>query len=178
MDLVFADESNDSHDKNRIDLVGFERDFAEDCEPGSDVGYVLLTNGMSNRRMNVPADLDPDTPRRAELMWYVRNPTSQIVTLLRWLAELPFLDDTWFNFGLRVPMPEPPITGCGFRTFLFLIPIIRRDQELSDALRIENDPVTLLTVHLISEAEYELIRANGLDPLLDLFDERDYPPVF
>jgi Suppressor of fused protein (SUFU) len=159
-------------------LVGFERDFAEDCEPGSDLGYVLLTNGMSDRRMNVPADGDPDTPRRAELMWYVRKPTSRIVTTLSWLAKLPFLDDTWFNFGLRVPMPEPPITGCEFRTFLFLIPIIRRDQELAEALRIENDPVTLLTVHLSSEAEYRLIRANGLDPLLDLFDEHDYPPVF
>jgi hypothetical protein len=159
-------------------LVGFERDFVEDCKPGSDLGYVLLTNGMSDHRMNVPADVDPDTPRRAELMWYVRKPTSQIVTTLSWLAKLPFLDDTWFNFGLRVPMPEPPITGCEFRTFLFLIPIIRRDQELAEALRIENDPVTLLTVHLISEAEYRLIRANGLDPLRDLFDEHDYPPVF
>ena len=57
MDLVFADESNDSHDKNRIDLVGFERDFAEECDPGSNPGYALLTNGMSNRRMNVPADV-------------------------------------------------------------------------------------------------------------------------
>jgi hypothetical protein len=78
-------------------------------------------------------------------MWYVRKPTSQIVTTLSWLAKLPFLDDTWFNFGLRVPMPEPPIAGCEFRTFLFLIPIIRRDQELAEALRIENDPVTLLS---------------------------------
>jgi hypothetical protein len=94
------------------------------------------------------------------------------------LQGVPFLDDTWFNFGLRVPMPEPPITGCEFRTFLFLIPIIRRDQELAEALRIENDPVTLLTVHLISEAEYQLIRATGPDPLLDLFDEHDYPPIF
>jgi hypothetical protein len=170
VDLEFADERHGSDETDRIDVAGFERDFTESCEPGSDLDYVLLTNGMSNRRMNVPPDVDPDTTRRAELMWYVRKPTSQIVTMLRWLAELPFLDDTWFNFGLRVPMPEPPITGCEFRTFLFLIPIIRRDQELAEALRIENEPVTLLTVHLISEAEYRLIRANGLDPLLDLFD--------
>jgi hypothetical protein len=178
VDLEFAEERNGSDETDRIDVLGFERDFTKSCEPGSDLGYVLLTNGMSNRRMNVPTDVDPDTPRRAELIWYVRKPTSQIVTMLRWLAELPFLDDTWFNFGLRVPMPKPPITGCEFRTFLFLIPIIRRDQELAEALRIENDPVTLLTVHLISEAEYQLIRANGLDPLLDLFDEHDYPPIF
>jgi Suppressor of fused protein (SUFU) len=178
VDLEFADERNGSDETDRIEVVGFERDFAEECDPGSNPGYALLTNGMSNRRMNVPADVDPDTPRRSELMWSVRKPTNQIVTMLRWLAELPFLDDTWFSFGLRVPMPEPPISGCVFRTFLFLIPIIRRDQELAEALRIENDPVTVLTVHLISEAEYQLIRANGLDPLLDLFDESEYPPIF
>ena len=56
--------------------------------------------------------------------------------------------------------------------------LIRRDQELAEALRIENDSVTLLTVHLISEPEYRLIRTKGLDPLLDLFDEHDYPPIF
>jgi hypothetical protein len=178
VDLEFGDKRNGSHQSERIDVVGFERDFAEICEPGSDLGYVLLTNGMSNRRMNAPGNIDPDTPKRSELIWYVREPTRQIVTTLRWLAELPFLDDTWFNFGLRVPMPEPPITGCDFQTFLFLTPIIRRDRELAEALRIENEPVTLLTVHLISEAEYRLIRANGLDPLLDLFDERAYPPIF
>lgn len=178
VDLEFKDGRNGSDENDRIDIVGFERDFIDSCEPGSDLGYVLLTNGMSNRRMNVPPDVDSDTPRRAELMWYVREPTSRIVTMLRWLAKLPFLDNTWFNFGLRVPMPEPPITGCEFRTFLFLTPIIGRDQELAEALRIENDPVTLLTVHLISEAEYRLIRDKGLDPLLDLFDEHGYPPIF
>jgi hypothetical protein len=178
IDLEFGDKRNGSGESERIDVLGFERDFAEICKPGSDLGYVLLTNGMSNRRMNVPSHIDPDTPRRAELIWYVRQPTKQMVTTLRWLAELPFLDDTWFNLGLRLPMPEPPISGCEFQTFLFLTPIIRGDQELAEALRIGNDPVTLLTVHLISEAEYGLIRTNGLDPLLDLFVERDYPPIF
>jgi hypothetical protein len=66
----------------------------------SRVGYVLLTNGMSNRRMNVPPDVDPDTPRRAELMWYVRQPTNQIVAMLCWLAKLPFLDKTSFLLSL------------------------------------------------------------------------------
>lgn len=178
VDVEVEDDGNGSDQSPRIDVAGFKRDFTESCEPGSDPGYVLLTNGMSNRRMNVPPDIDPEVPRRAELMWYVREPTSQIVAMLSWLGKLPFLDNTWFNFGLRVPMPEPPITGCEFRTFLFLTPVIYRHQELAAALRIENDPVILLTVHLISEKEYQLIRGQGLDPLLDLFDERRYPPIF
>ncbi|WP_249151691.1 hypothetical protein [Bradyrhizobium liaoningense] len=53
----------------RIDIHAFGRDFVPDCEEGSDKGYVLLTNGMSERRL-------PQTDRgggdaikpRAELM--------------------------------------------------------------------------------------------------------------
>ena len=70
MDLKFEDESNDSDESNPIDVVGFERDFAEDCEPGSDRGYVLLTNGMSNRRMNVPPSFTlPIDPEGASLSY-------------------------------------------------------------------------------------------------------------
>ena len=39
---------------HRIDVHAFGRDFVPDCEEGSDEGYVLLTNGMSERRMAVP----------------------------------------------------------------------------------------------------------------------------
>jgi hypothetical protein len=177
-DLRFQDNAEALEGSDPVDVIGFQRDFVESCQAGSDAGYVLVTDGMSNSRMNVPPDIDPTTPRRAELLWYVRKPSNQIVSTLSWLGKLPFLDNTWFHFGLRVPMPAPPITGCDFRTFLFLIPIIRRDQELATALQNEGDPVTLLTVNLISEEEYRLIRAEGLVPLLDLFDEHGYPLFF
>lgn len=161
----------------RIDIHAFGRDFVPDCEEGSDEGYVLLTNGMSERRM-------PSTDRtgaikpRAELMWYVREPTQEICTNLRWLARLPFVDQTSFAFGDRVPMPTPPIVGSDFRTFLFLTPIIGPDKRTAEALNVAGDEVEIFTVNLISDRELNLIKTEGLDAFLDLLDENDYPPIF
>ena len=80
---------SDSSDR-RIDVHAFGRDFVPDCEEGSDEGYVLLTNGMSEHRMAVPDQAEAKL--RAELMWYVREATPEVCTTLRWLASLPFID--------------------------------------------------------------------------------------
>lgn len=161
----------------RIDIHAFGRDFAPVGD--ADEGYVLLTNGMSNRRMNVPASaVDEDAKPRAELMWYVREPKPDIVASLRWLARLPFIDSTWFEFGHLVPMPTAPVEGCEFKTFLFLTPIIETDRRITEDLSVEGDAVEILTVNLISDAEAAFIRENGLDRFLDLLDENDYPPIF
>ena len=161
---------------SRIDVHAFGRDFVPECEQGSDEGYVLLTNGMSERRMAVPAQADAKP--RAELMWYARDATPELSASLRWLASLPFIDNTWFGFGHRVPMPAPPIPGTDFKTFLFLTPVITPDQRIAEALSVSGDPVEILTVNLISDREYELIKNEGLDPFLDLLDENEYPPLF
>jgi hypothetical protein len=87
-------------------------------------------------------------------------------------------DNTWFGFGHRVPMPAPPVPGTDFKTFLFLTPIIKPDQRIAEALSIASDPVGILTVNLISDREYELIKKEGVDGFLDLLDENDYPPIF
>ena len=64
VDLEFEDGSSDSQESDRIDVVGFERDFAEDCEPGSDLGHVLLTNGMLDLfdEHDYPPIFDPHRP--------------------------------------------------------------------------------------------------------------------
>jgi hypothetical protein len=171
-DHTFPDAS-----KHCINVHAFGRDFA--CEGDSDEGYVLLTNGMSNRRMNVPLEVRPDqAKRRAELMWYVREPTPEMCGNLRWLAAFPFIDDTWLGSGHRVPLPGPAVAGSDFRTFLFLTPIIYAHQRISQTLAIGGDPVEILTVHLISESEYDLIKRDGLSPFLKLLDENDYPFAF
>ena len=38
--------------ERRIDIHAFGRDFVPECREGSDEGYVLLTNGMSQQRMH------------------------------------------------------------------------------------------------------------------------------
>jgi hypothetical protein len=131
---------------------------------------------MSELRMAVPARAEAKC--RAELMWYVRDATPEISTTLRWLASLPFVDNTWLGFGHRVPMPEPPVPGTDFKTFLFLTPIIAPDQRIAEQLSIVGDPVEILTVNLISDREYGLIKNEGLDAFLDLLDENDHPPIF
>ena len=161
--------------ERRIDIHAFGRDFVPVCEEGSDEGYVLLTNGMSEQRM---PEAHGNAKPRAELMWYVREPTPEICANLRWLANLPFIDTTWFGLGHRVAMPAPPIAGAEFQTFLFLTPIIGPDKEIAEALEIAGDPVEILTVHLISHQELALIKSRGLDPFLDLLDKNDYPPIF
>ena len=75
-------------------------------------------------------------------------------------------------------MPAPPVPGTDFKTFLFLTPIIAPDKRIAEALSIAGDPVEMLTVNLISDREYELIKNEGLDPFLDHLDETDYPPIF
>ena len=161
--------------ERRIDIHAFGRDFVPVCQEGSDEGYVLLTNGMSQQRMPwVLGDAKP----RAELMWYVREPTEEVCANLRWLANLPFIDTTWFGFGHRVALPRPPVAGTDFETFLFLTPIIGPDQRIAEALEIAGDPVEILTVNLISHQELGLIKSRGLDPFLDLLDENNYPPIF
>jgi len=170
-EYTFSDASD-----RRIDVHAFSREFVPDCEEGSDEGYVLLTNGMSEHRMAVPDQAEAKV--RAELMWYVRDATPEISATLRWLASLPFLDNTWFGFGHRVLMPAPPVPGTDFKTFLFLTPVITPDQRIAEELSAAGDPVEILTVNLISDREYELIKKEGLDPFLDLLDENDYPPIF
>jgi len=161
--------------ERRIDIHAFGRDFVPVCQEGSDEGYVLLTNGMSEQRM--PGS-HGDAKPRAELMWYVREPTEEVCANLRWLANLPFIDTTWFGFGHRVALPWPPVAGTDFQTFLFLTPVIGPDKEIAEALEIAGDPVEILTVNLISHQELALIKSRGLDPFLDLLDENDYPPIF
>ncbi|WP_288429320.1 suppressor of fused domain protein [uncultured Agrobacterium sp.] len=164
-------------DDQDVVIEAYGRDFSP--TEAMNEGYVLLTNGMSDRKMRLANDAaQRDVEARAELMWYVREPTPEIVANLRWLAQFPFIDDTYVAFGHRIPMPGAPLSDCPFKTFLFLTPIIRTDQQLSDALRVEKDKVDILTVNLISDAEYAFIKRDGLDGFLDILDERDYPVIF
>ena len=75
-------------------------------------------------------------------------------------------------------MPAPPIAGTEFKTFLFLTPIITPDQRIAETLAVAGDPVEILTVKLISDREYELIKRACIDAFLDLLDENDYPAIF
>ena len=159
-----------------VEVLAFPRDFSLIDPAGK--GFVLLTNGMSDRHMAIPSTAGKNMERRAELMWYVREPDPNIISNLKWLAEYPFVDNTWLGFGHRIEMPWSPVSGSDFRIFLVLPPIIAPDKRIAEELTIDGDDVTVLCVHLISGREYEFIKASGLDAFLDRLDECHYPIVF
>lgn len=183
---TFLDSADAEH---RVDIHAFGRNFVEDCgadeasddADADDEGYVLVTNGMSDRLMPAPAGGVPEGASRAvELVWYVRDLNPEYIANLRWLAKLPAFDGFFLGSGHRVPMPEPPLSFCAFRTFFFLSPIYRPDERMLSGVTVdEGEAVATLTVNLISEAEYALVkREDGFGELLDLFDANDHPMVF
>jgi|GEM_PF-998437 len=175
---TFLDSADAEH---RVDIHAFGRNFVEDGESADDEGYVLVTNGMSDRLMPAPPSGAPEgMTRAAELVWYVRDLNPEYISNLRWLAKLPAFDRFFLASGHRVPMPEPPLSFCGFQTFFFLTPIYRPDARLLSGVTVdEGEAIATLTVNLISEAEYALVkREGGFGELLDLFDANDHPMVF
>jgi len=169
----------ESHDDAvRIEAYAFDFSMGE----GQDLGYVLFTNGMSDRRMTLdePAQLAFEageiTPR-AELAWYVRKPSPRYVGHLRWLAQFPFIDDTWIGSRHTVAMPEPLFERSELTAFFFLKPILKRHTRIAEAMRISGDPVELLVVHALTAPEYELKRDQGADAILDLFDAKGHALV-
>lgn len=169
----------DPQDAIRIEAYAFDFSVEDDHE---DLGYVLFTNGMSDRRMHLDEtaqrafDAGEVTPR-AELAWYVRKPAPRYLAHLRWLAQFPFIDETCIGSGHTVVMPEPLFERSELTAFLFLRPILGRHTRIAEALRIDGDPVELLVVHTLTAAEYERKLEGGVDGILDLFDARGYPLV-
>jgi Suppressor of fused protein (SUFU) len=171
-------------DKNfPVDIYAFGRDFGDcDDDDDHDEGYVLVTNGMSDKLMHRPvvssaSDLEEES-LAVELIWYVREVTADYIHYLRWLAKLPQIDETWFGSGHTVPMPEAPLDGCAFKTFFFMSPIIETDKYLLSEFQHGEHDVEMLTVNLISDAEYALVKTNnGLNQFFDLLDEKNYPTI-
>ena len=181
IDQLFKETGHDPAAPS-IDILAFERDFStEDDE--EDLGWVLITSGMSDRRMTLDAEAereaknDPSLRRRAELIWYVREPKAEYLSHLRWLAKFPFIDSTWLGFGHTIPLSEPIFRGSKLTTSLFLTPIIAPEQAIAEELTIHGDPVELLVVHLLTNEEHRLKQESGVDAILDLFDDHEYPLV-
>jgi len=167
-----------------VDVYAFGRDFGDcDDDDDHDGGYVLVTNGMSDKLMHRPvlsnaSDSEDNESLAVELIWHVREVTTDYVHYLRWLAKLPQIDETWFGSGHTVPTPEAPLAGCTFKTFFFMSPISDTDKYLLSEFHSGEHDVEMLTVHLISPAEYALVKTNdGLNQFFDLLDEKNYPTI-
>jgi hypothetical protein len=146
---------------------GKERDF-----------YTLVTSGMSDERMRVRKGVPF---RRGELILYVADPTELHIGLLRFLARLPLVQETtWYGFGTTMTNGNPPrpiFDDSDLSCYLFLEPVVGRDNVVHEKLEVDGDPVAMLWVVPITEAECQYIIDRSPDEFLDLLDRKKHPFV-
>jgi hypothetical protein len=170
---VWTVDRGEDGDGPAIDVYTFEpedshkRDF-----------FTLITGGMADERMRVPKGAEY---RRAELVLYVAEPTELHVNLLRWLATLPHVQETtWYGPGTTMNNgnpPQPIFDDSVLDNFLFLESIVSPDNTLSEQWTLDDDPVGLLWVVPITDAERHFIMDRELSDFLDLLDRKGHPHV-
>ena len=139
--------------------------------------HTLVTSGMSDRPMAVPAQLD--APRHLELMmtlpkdWQLDEASVQNerwrwpITQLQRLARLPFESGTWLQWGHAVPNGDPPQpfapdTGlCG----VVIAPSLLVPVDFYE-LRAGQEIITFYSAIPLYKEEIELQRKHGMAALL------------
>ena len=168
-----VDITEDEGDGPAIDVYTFEPDDVKKRD-----FYTLITGGMADERMRVPKGADY---KRAELVMYVAEPTETHVELLRWLATLPHVQEgTWYGPGTTMTNGSPPcpiFDGSVLDNFLFLESIVSPDNTLPEWWILDDDPVGLLWVVPITDAERRFIQDRELSDFLELLDRKGHKHV-
>lgn len=137
----------------------------------------LITGGMSDNPMPVPPG--PFSPR-AELVLYVAEATEEYVNLLRFLAQLPYKQNTWFSYGSTMTNGQPPrpiFDGAVLDHYVFIPPILKADLEIAETVIIAESPLQVLWVIPMTSAERQLVMDQGMDPFYGLLEKYKHPLV-
>jgi hypothetical protein len=135
---------------------------------------IVATLGMSSRPMNVSV---ASALRRAELLCYLPPSLKNRTWWLAWLAEFPFIDNTWLGHGHTIHMERPLFDGSALQHLLVLPSLVRPHRNMEEHVTVDGDPVGLWWIVPITPSELEYKRARGVDALLDAFDEKGLPFV-
>jgi hypothetical protein len=142
--------------------------------------FTLVTSGMSNAAMDVPARAT-HVSRRVELILYCSEPKQEYIDTMRWMAHFPHNAKAWIGAGHTMPNGNPPEPFWGSEaldTFLFMPSIVRPDSGLPGELSFDGEPVEFLWLVPLTSAESDLKLDKGFGAILDLFLERQHPVVF
>jgi len=113
------------------------------------------------------------------MMMYVEEVEDVYISLLRYLASIPYKQSTWFSYGSTMNNgnpPEPIFDGSVLDNFVFMFPAYGNDLENQQAISIEGAPLQLLNVMPITTAERQMIIKKGMDSFLDLLVKIE-PPI-
>jgi hypothetical protein len=157
-----------------IDVYTFRR------KKGDGFVYALVTGGMSDLPMTMPRGGE-QAPKRVELIFYCAEPRDEYIRTLRWLGHFPHDSKSWLGQGHTIPNgnPQEPFHGSAdLDTFLFVPPIVAKDQTLPEELKLRDEPVHFLWVVPLTTAECDYKLEKGLDAILGLFQENRHPHVY
>jgi hypothetical protein len=138
----------------------------------------LVTYGMSRQRMTLDSRATDSDTARVELVSYTdadEPAPDDIAAVMRQVARIPFDQEpqVFLGWGHTVPMLQPVFAGCALTTALTLVPIVRPDK--GEIFHVGEDPVSLLWLTFLTDAEYALKKAHGENAVLDLFSEHQHP---
>ncbi|WCL51318.1 suppressor of fused domain protein [Leptospira sp. GIMC2001] len=100
--------------------------------------------------------------------------------MLRTLAHFPHDNKTWLASGHTLPNGNPPEyifeNSPELTTFLLLDPLISSDRSID--INIAGNPLQLLWVLPISDAECKFKLEKGTDGFLDILEKNKHPFIF
>ncbi len=161
--------------------------------------YTLVTSGMSDRPMHLPAGTTPEDGLAAYLELCILLPSTwrlpapgepmgetfedeNLYWPIRWLkrlARFPHDYHTWLGYGHTLPNGEDAApfadnTGLGC---LLLLPAISLPEEFRELVVSPEKTVQFLNLYPLYREEMELKLQAGIDALLDRFDEYNISDV-
>ena len=151
----------------------------------------LVTSGMSDLPMTVPAEVDADVPHYMELMvtlpadWPISQDAFEDernywpVRLLKGMARLPHEYDTWLGFGHTIPNghpSEPYAPGVGFDGAIVLPPVTT-PEEFAELVLEDGRTIAFMTLMPLYPEEMDLKLKKGAEALLDRFDAKNIQDV-
>ncbi|GIH08702.1 hypothetical protein Rhe02_67690 [Rhizocola hellebori] len=152
--------------------------------------FVLVTSGMSDRPMNVPAAAEVSP--FAELMlclpetWPLNADAFEDENAywpIRWLkmvARLPHEYNTWIGEWHSVPNGDPAEPFASKTPFagVLVAPMVRCEPEANTIVTESGKEISLLALVPLHRAEIDLKVARGTDALLDAFDAISVSEIF
>lgn len=137
----------------------------------------LATYGMSLQPMVMDERAEDTDTARAEMIAYVKEDETQlddIASWLCWAGAFPFLQEppTFLGWGHSIQMGEL-FPDSSLTTLLTLTSIVKADNE--PVFMVDNEDVSFLWLTFLTDAEYAVKKAQGVNAILDLFSAHKHP---
>ena len=139
--------------------------------------WTLITGGMSDARMPLPDSAGSHITGYSEIFIYVRGPANWMISVLKGLAEMPFVDQTYLHWFHTVPNGKPMTVQPSLLTSFLLLPPYYEERPFSDGFVIDGHEVQPLMLIPITEAEREFAIEHGVEALEERFDAAEFAPV-